>query len=549
MSHSGETQLWLDLKDERSTFLSAALAEPADRRLALWAVVASTVLFVASIPFARTQLAPVPAFIASYQSALIVSDLITAVLLFAQFRLLGRRALLALAAGYLFTALMAVAHALTFPGLFAATGLLGASPQSTAWMYMFWHAGFPALLIAYALLKTDTPEPADSPANPRTGLAVAGSVAAVAVAAVALTALATVGAAQLPPIMEGNRYTPAMVFVVSSVWALSALALIVLWRRPPHTVLDLWLMVVACAWIFDIGLAAVFNGGRYDLGFYEGRLYGLLAACFVLVVLLAENGRLYARLLAAYTGERRERQRVQEKTAELAAANRDLDAFSYSVSHDLRAPLRAVAGYAEILEEDFGKSLGDEGRKMLTVVREGARRMGRMIDDLLEFSRLGRQEPDQAPVDMTLLAREAWDALASKAPHARLRLGELPQARADPSLIRHVWANLVDNALKYSRKRPDPLIEVGARTEAGQAVYWVRDNGAGFDMRYASQLFGVFKRLHSPQEFPGTGVGLAIVKRIISRHGGRIWAESRPGQGATFYFSLALTDGSQDGRR
>jgi len=508
-----------DSQEERRAFLSAAPAGPRDRRLALWTLGVSSLTFLAAIPFAKVQLAPYPAFIAAYQSALAVSDLVTAALLFAQFKLLGSRALLALASAYLFTAFMAVAHALTFPGLLAPTGLLGAGPQSTAWMYMFWHAGFPALAVVYAFAS------APGAAEKRsTGAALAASIAAVALATVGFTLLATTGASLLPPIMQDNRYTPAMILVVGGVWALSALALLVLWRKRPQTVLDLWLMVVICAWLFDIGLAAVFNGGRYDLGFYAGRVYGLAAACFVLVVLLVENAMLYRRLLNAHDG--------------LAAANKELDAFSYSVSHDLRAPLRAMDGYAAMLEEDAGARLGEDGRQLVGKLRAAATNMRQLIEGLLELSRLGRREPERQRVGMTLLAREIAAELGRSSPAAKVSVAELPDALADPVLIRQVWANLIGNAFKYSSNKPQPKVEIGARSEGGEIVYWVRDNGAGFDMQHAERLFGVFQRLHSPKEFPGTGVGLALVQRIVQRHGGRVWAEARPGEGATFHFSL-----------
>ena len=231
-----------------------------------------------------------------YQSALVINDLVTAVLLFGQFSILRSRAVLVLASGYFFTAVMAFAHALTFPGLFASSGLLGAGPQTTAWLYMFWHGGFPLFVIVYSLVKS---LPASDHAVPAYR-AVLTSIGAVAVAAGTLVLLATAAHGALPPIMVGNRYTAAMATVVSTVWGLSLVALAVLWRRRPHSVLDVWLMVVMSAWLFDIALSAVLNAGRFDLGFYAGRLYGLLAATFVLVVLLLENGKLYARLAALH---------------------------------------------------------------------------------------------------------------------------------------------------------------------------------------------------------------------------------------------------------
>jgi PAS domain S-box-containing protein len=233
-------------------------------------------------------------------------------------------------------------------------------------------------------------------------------------------------------------------------------------------------------------------------------------------------------------------QRVAERTAQLEAANKELEAFAYSVSHDLRAPLRAIDGYTRILVEDYEATLDAEGQRVCAVIRNETRRMGQLIDDLLAFSRMGRTAMQMAPVDMTALARAVFDNLC--APDDRTRvvfdLAPLPPALGDPTLLRQVWANLLGNALKFSAKREQATIEVGCREEGEENIYWVRDNGAGFDMRYIDKLFGVFQRLHSEREFSGTGVGLAIVQRVIWRHGGRVWAESDVDQGATFYFTL-----------
>jgi hypothetical protein len=298
-----------DSSEERPVFLSTLPAGRREQRIALAVVLVSVVLFLAAAPFAKLALAPVPAFIPVYESALVINDLVTAVFLFGQFHISRSRALLLLACGYLFTAALAVAHAPSFPGLFAPAGLLGAGPQTTAWLFMFWHGGFPLLVIAYACCRNEPREQA--PSRPRADRAIMLSVAAVLVAAGAFTLLATSGHDALPAIMRGNSYTPAMIVVVSAVWLLSVVALALLSRRWPYSVLDLWLMVVMCAWIFDIALSAVFNAGRYDLGFYAGRIYGLMATSFVLVVLLLENSRLYARLIAVHAGDRR-------KAAELA---------------------------------------------------------------------------------------------------------------------------------------------------------------------------------------------------------------------------------------
>ncbi len=241
-------------------------------------------------------------------------------------------------------------------------------------------------------------------------------------------------------------------------------------------------------------------------------------------------------------------ERLVEEAAELEAANKELESFSYSVSHDLRAPLRAIDGFSRAVDEDYGERLDDEGRRLLRIIRSSTQQMGQLIDDLLDFSRAGRHELRRGPVDMTALARLAFEGLAGAQPRpgVTFRLAPLEDASGDPALLKQVWVNLMSNALKFSAGRDPVVIEVGGRRDGAEAVYWVRDNGVGFDGRYAHKLFGVFQRLHGPGEFPGTGVGLAIVKRIVARHGGRVWAESRPGEGAIFSFSLPDAHGEND---
>ncbi|MBZ5609307.1 MAG: PAS domain S-box protein [Acidobacteriia bacterium] len=235
--------------------------------------------------------------------------------------------------------------------------------------------------------------------------------------------------------------------------------------------------------------------------------------------------------------------RVVERTAELAAANQELEAFAYSVSHDLRAPLRAVDGFSRILLEEHGPALPAEAQHYLGVVRKNAVQMGNLIDDLLAFSRLNRQPLSKRPVDLAGIARQVIEDLDPERQGRRIeiQLEDLPHCEADPALLRQVLANLLSNAVKYTRCRDRARIEIGASgPPRGGAVYFVRDNGAGFDMRYADKLFGVFQRLHSAEEYEGTGVGLAIVHRIVTRHGGRVWAEAAPDKGATFYFTLPV---------
>ena len=272
----------------RHVFLSTLPATSRDRSTALVAVIISAAVFAVLAPLARTMLPAVPAFIPAYQSALALCDLITAVLLFGQYSILRAPGLRLLAGGYLFTALMVIVHTLSFPGVFAETGLLGAGPQSTAWLYLFWHGGFPLFVIAYARARTSDPEPG-------TGIIAILSVAgAVLVAVVACTLLVTKGQALLPAVLIGNHYSGSQVVFISVVWLLSLAALIALWRRKPRSILDLWLMVVMCAWLFDMALGAVLNNARYDLGWYSGRIYGMLAATFILSVLLLETRSLYS---------------------------------------------------------------------------------------------------------------------------------------------------------------------------------------------------------------------------------------------------------------
>jgi PAS domain S-box-containing protein len=232
--------------------------------------------------------------------------------------------------------------------------------------------------------------------------------------------------------------------------------------------------------------------------------------------------------------------RVRERTAELEAAVRELESFSYSVSHDLRSPLRAIAGYAKVIEEDYARQIGTEGRAQLDRIVSNAIRMGELIDDMLDFARIGRVELKRAPIDMASQAREVLAELseAGAGRQIAVRIEPMPAALADRSLVRQVWSNLLANALKFTRHRARAEIEAGGMLEGGEAHFFVRDNGAGFDMAYADKLFHVFQRLHRDTAFEGTGVGLAIVARVVQRHGGRVWAEGVPDQGATFHFTL-----------
>jgi PAS domain S-box-containing protein len=231
---------------------------------------------------------------------------------------------------------------------------------------------------------------------------------------------------------------------------------------------------------------------------------------------------------------------LENQAAKLQAANRELEAFSYSVSHDLRAPLRAIDGYTRILVEDYEALLDAEGKRVCGIISAEARRMGQLIDDLLAFSRLGRKEMYSSNINMKALVVSALNELMKEKDRERInfKIARLPSISADSSLMRQVWVNLLSNALKFTSKKESAVIEVGSKSSRDEVIYYVRDSGAGFDMEYANKLFGVFQRLHSESEFEGTGVGLAIIQRIIRRHGGRVWAEGEVDKGATFYFAL-----------
>ena len=328
-----------------------------------------------------------------------------------------------------------------------------------------------------------------------------------------------------------------------------------LWRNPGEPVytfiayqeyFEPWDWIVGC-------------GGREEI-IYERRLEGLkgkflkVAAIFLLISIV----HVYSFTRVEIARKRKEddirelnrglEKRVQERTKQLEETNRELDAFAYTVSHDLRAPLRAIDGFSEALLDDYGGRLDEEGKRYLGYLREGTREMSDLIDGLLQLSRATREGIDPQPVSLSETARQVAEELRKADPlrSVELRIAPGVAAFADHRLMRAVLENLLGNAWKYTGQRSDGRIEFGIEAKEGKAVYFVRDNGAGFDMAYADKLFLPFQRLHRAEEFPGIGIGLATVERIILRHGGRIWAESAPGKGATFYFTLQEAQTKRD---
>jgi two-component system sensor histidine kinase UhpB len=525
------------LTDEARIFLATLPADRDERRLATAVVLVSAAIFVAVVPFAKQPLAQVPAFLPIYQSALVVCDLITAILLFGQFGILRSRALLVLAGGYLFSALMAAGHALSFPGLFSPGGLLGSGPQTTAWLYFFWHIGFPAAVIAYALLR-DEQTPAAVP-RARAGAAVAAATAVVFAATGGLMLAATAGHDALPVIMRGHDDVPAKYAVAWGTWLLTLAALPVLWRRRPSSVLDLWLMVVICAWLFDVAMAALFNAGRYSVGWYAGRIYGLAASSFVLVVLLLENGRLYARLNEV--NESLER-RIGERTAELEASNlqlrRSREELHEIVAISATAREQEKSRIARELHDELGQSL-TALRMDLSWLKEhlpagnapAAAKIAAM-HELLEgtVASTRRIAADLRPLmldDLGLVPAVEWLVENFKAHHGiecDLTVAPAELDLTDPQSTA-VFRIMQESLTNIARHSGASRVEIKLSRVDGEIRLRVRDNGRGFDPA-------------SPRRPNSFGlVGLRERAHLIA---GEISIDTAPGRGTTVEVSIPL---------
>ncbi len=538
--------------DNSSEFLSTLAADSRHRRMAGTALFASFLIFLAAAPFARTALPPVPAFIPVYQSALVTNDLITAVLLLGQYSFLRSRALLVLGAGYLFCACMAVAHGLSFPGLFAPTGVLGGGPQTTAWLYFLWHAGFPLFILAY--IQTKDQAGADAAAKARAAgsasrsisLAIFGTIAL----AGALLLLTTTGHDALPVLMRGNRDDSGKLLVACSTWAVSLLVLLHLWRRA-RSVLDLWLMVTLVAWLLDIALAAVLNGARFDLGFYGGRIYGLLASSFVLIVLLLENGRLYADLAGANARERHRSAELELARNEANAAAQAKSNFLAAMSHEIRTPMNGVIGMIDVLARS---SLKTHQIAMVDLIRESAFSLLSIIEDILDFSKIeaGHLEVEREPVALSEVVEKVCAMLNRLAEKQDVELTlftdpAIPNTVLGDALrVRQILINLVNNAVKFSaggsRAGHVAVRAVLVQQQTGQVVveFQVMDNGIGMGEETLSRLFTAFTQadVSTTRRFGGTGLGLAISSSLAQRMGGTISVVSKPAEGSTFTLRL-----------
>ena len=521
---------------ERRVFVSTELAGPRETRFALQVVLVSFVFFLMAAPFAKTQLGPVQAFIPSYASALVICDLITAVLLFGQFSFLRSRALLVIASGYVFTATLTAMHSLSFPGAFSPTGLLGAGPQSASWLYTFWHAGLPLFVIGYALLKNAQP---DATGSSRPRVAILYGVATALCLAIGLTLLATVGHGLLPAIMKVNQISTQGEAIQSVSLILSLVAIIMLWRRRPHMVLDLWLMVVMCAWLFEVALSAVLNDGRYDFGWYAGRIYGLLAATFLLVILLIENSRHYARLV--HMSE------LENTTAAAETANRAKSDFLSSMSHELRTPLNAILGFAQLMDAGTPEPTLAQKKNLGQILKAGWYLL-ELINEILDLAQIESNKLPMSlePMSLTDVVRECQAMIDPLALARDIRVNfsnsEVPCfVMADRTRVRQVLVNLLSNAIKYNKQGGTVELDYTATT-AQRVRISIRDTGEGLTPDKLTQLFQPFNRLGKEAGVEeGTGIGLVVSKRLVELMGGTIGVESTVGAGSLFWIELNLT--------
>jgi signal transduction histidine kinase/CheY-like chemotaxis protein len=561
--------------DQQRVFLSILPAQPSEHRVALGVVLASMAISLVAAPLAKVQLPRIDAFIPIYESALILTDLITATLLFGQFSILRSRGMLLLACGYLFTALMVIAHMLSFPGLFAEHGLLSAGPQTTAWLYMFWHGGFPLLVMGYALQPT-----AGDKIKLPTRFAMIGGGLAVAGVVCAIVALTTAGQALLPPIMDGSHYTPAMMTVISAVWLTSLAALGTLWRRKPHSVLNLWLMVVLSAWLCDMALAVVLNAGRFDLGFYAGRIFGFAATSFVLVVLLLETRALYARLAQSLETERTIlqnanealEQRVAERSRQLEAeiAEREkaqetlreaqkleaIGRMAGGIAHDFNNLLTVIQGNAEILQDS---PLSEADMHGIKAIDRAAERGARLVRQILAFSR--RQPLKTDVVDLHQGAEELSEMLG-RAVRGDVRLivsledGVWP-VECDVAELEIALMNLCVNARDAMPK--GGLVRVEGRNctlapnddrstglSGDFVALSVTDTGAGISAENVKKVFEPF--FTTKDVGKGTGLGLSQVYGFAQQAGGGATIDSKLGEGTavTLYLPRAKSAASAD---
>src|SRR6195256_373938 len=510
--------------------LSSLSPSLAQRRLALAVVLAMVTAFVITAgPLSTMQLARIDAFVPAYAAAMFVIDLITAVLLFAQFSILRSRALLALSNGYLFTALIVIPWLLTFPGVFAPGGLLGAGLQSTNWLYILWHAGFPTFVMAYALLKDV--DPTKGLWRGSAGAAILSSVATTAAVVCAATFLVTAGDVLMPRIsLDPVHFSTLWLYVAGSLALWSVLTLIVLWilRR---SVLDLWLMVVICAYAIEIYLVAFPGLARFSLGWYFGRVLGFLSGSLVLFVLLYEITKFYAQLLGAVFAQRRER----------AARLLTGDVVATAIAHEVNQPLAGMVTRADAGLRWLDRPMPDivETKAALRQIVADGHRAGAVLGSIRASFK--KEVPNRTALDVNEVIGEALFLMRDDLQKHRVVVqagpnARLPQVRGDRIQLQQVLLNLITNAIDSMAARDGTRV-LSVRSEAdagGGVIVSVADTGTGPGSHQLERIFNPLVTTKSD----GMGMGLSICRSIIEAHDGRLWAPPNKPEGAVFQFML-----------
>ena len=525
--------------DQAQIFLSTMPARRGHRRIALAMVVVLVAAFAVSAPFAAVPLTRVEAFIASYESILVINDLITAALLYAQFAILRTRGLLVLASGYLFTALMVVPHMLVFPGVFTPTGLFDAGPSSAAWIYTFWHIGFPIAVLIY-IFRVDRGN-----VHGRARRSIALSVAAIVALVVALTWISTVGEPFIPKVMaDATRRASSIPYVSGSIWLLTLATLGALWwGRPRKSVIDLWLAVVLCAWLCEIMLSVILAPARFSLGFYLGRLYGLIAASVVLLVLLSETIALYALLVRAIATERIERgRRLSEMEAMLSHLARvgDLGNVVTHLIHEVNQPLAAIGNYLSALQRLA--AMGEAEKVAITIDKTvGQSERAREIIRRLRYF-VAKREIERKPEALATTIDDAIGIAQATTGRTGIEIEIMLDPRArfafiDRVQIVQVLVNLIRNASEAMMESPRRKLAITSRlVEHDKLELSIADTGPGLPAELRDRLFQPFVTTKAS----GMGVGLSICRFIIEAHGEKLQVADNPGGGTIFRFTLPV---------